>query len=134
MYVNENGSYNEELIELLEDKYDEWKKITFEERAQLVNNIIDEYVYKIGDRPPNNVLNKLTDLYLYDHLEGDTRSNKRKVDDYPILSDLQYERITRGHTKVRNAYGLVFKEVGLSDITYLASDGIDHRIARRRKD
>lgn len=123
----------ENLTELLEEKYDSWKLIEFELRAFLVENIIEDYIERNGRRPPNKALNILTDLYLFDHLEGDARKDKKK-EEYSILSQSQYDRRVKGKSQNRNSYGVVFKEVGFDDISVLSSDGVDYRIPKRRYD
>lgn len=127
------GDYTNEFEELVRSSFDMLKFEDVELRTKASEVLIDRYIEQTGERPPNASLGLLGHAILYDHLEGDTASNKSQVVEFPILTEAQYLRRTRGQGSAANKTGETYREV-YADVTQLASDNKDYRLPIRRYD
>lgn len=119
----------EELIDYIDDKRKELTSLEYDKREYKVTTILEEYFDEHGRYPDPKCINKLTNIILYDNLEGDTRSNKMQAEEYPVLSEAQYLRRTRGdNQKVGGKRGNAYVEMPLEDTYVLETDlhPIDH--------
>lgn len=128
--VDLTGEYTKDFEEAVENAFEELTQETVEYRLTLSEVVIDRYVSETGERPTTNALSRLAHAILYDDMEGDERSNKSQVVEYPILTDAQYARRTKGDNFKTNQ-AETSREVYV-DISYLASDGRDYRPPVRR--
>jgi hypothetical protein len=101
-----------------------------EVRMFLIDKMIDAYVEQTGDRPDGKVLEKLTNVILHEELT-DPRPDKMTLEEYPIMSDRQYEKRTTGKTRQKNKAGVTLTEVPLKQATYVATDGRDYYSTKR---
>ena len=127
-FTDESRSMDYKAI--LNDIIDEMKAdvaiipLTF--RLALIESITDAYIEQTGERPDGTALYRLGDIALYESLEGDTRRNKARADEYPVLSEQQKERRTHGLHVAADSSGLTQREVPLEAAFYRASDGGDY--------
>lgn len=101
MYSSEELTPSDILLKEIEESYSIVREWTLEERKLYVNYKTESYFQEHEEFPNSKVLNKLSDLILYDYLEGDTRQNKNTLEEYSILSQSQYDRKVKGKTQAR---------------------------------
>lgn len=107
------------LLEGINEEYKTVREYSLEERCRYAEGLVDAYLELEGESPPSTVLNRLGDLILHDYVEGDTRSNKAQVVEYPILSEGQYLRRTRGKNQPRSTTGYSYVESPTDDFSKL---------------
>lgn len=126
------GDYKAQLDRLIGVKKESLIKLPSEERNQAIETLTDVYIDQTGERPGEDALYELTDIVLYNYLEGDTRRTKMQVEEYPILTEGQYEFRTQAKTRERNAQGVAYREVSLEAASYIGTDGENHTLPIRK--
>ena len=99
-------------------------------RFAAIERLTDEYIEATGRRPDPAMLDRLATLCLYEEVTDD-RAWKMKQDEYPVMSDDQYDRRkygTRRTTKDGKSYEVKLKAA----LTY-GTDGVDHSKGKRRQ-
>lgn len=108
-------------LDYVNDMYAEMKHEPVEDRKKFAEDIINESLKVTGEIPSPSVLSRLGDLILYDYVEGDTRSNKMRVEEYPIMSDAQYRRRTKGDGQDLYTRDYSYVEAPIEDASIMAS-------------
>lgn len=85
------GEYKEAFSSLV-DLFEEHRIEDIEERMQLVDLLCDVYIQQTSERPDPYELNRLAEIILYEHMEGDSHPDKVANTDFPILTDSQTKR------------------------------------------
>lgn len=116
-----------ESIEQLEERAG-YTSRTF--RMKRIQRLTDIYIGKTGKRPPNDLLAKMTDIILHEELT-DRRVDKMSLEEYPIMSDTQYERRTTGGQRRKRKDGTTISEVPLSHAINIATDRVDYSLPIR---
>lgn len=117
-----------ECVEVLESKvYVTTRKVRIAE----VERLTDEYIALTGRVPSNDLLERLTNVILHEEL-SDKRADKMTLEEYPIMSDSQYERRTTGGQRATRKNGWTVMEVPLSQARNHAMDGKDYSLPIRR--
>ena len=90
------------------------------ERNLAVETLCEAYVVFIDERPNPYQLERLANYVLFETMK-DTRKNKMKLDEYPVLTETQYNR--------RRKHEVDF------DITIgrFDSDGVDRTLPKRKR-
>ncbi|MCA1800333.1 MAG: hypothetical protein LC650_03480, partial [Actinobacteria bacterium] len=93
--------------------------------------LTDEYVATNAVAIDGKLLERMTNVILHEELT-DKRADKMTLEEYPIMSDSQYERRTTG--KLRNARkdGTTVTEVPLSRAMNRGVDGKDYNSPIRK--
>ena len=125
-----NESHAMDYKAILNDMIDAMKAdvaiIPLSDRLALIESITDAYIEQTGERPDGSALYRLGDIALYESLEGDTRTHKVSLDEYPIMTESQEERRSKGLHRSPNVSGTIAREVPLEAAFYRASDGGDY--------
>lgn len=100
-------------------------------RREYVDRITTMYVNQTEERPSQDVLFKLTNIFLYDYMEGDTHADKVTRTEYPIMTATQLLSRRTGRNRQRNSAGVVNKEVPLEDAFSIGTDGNCHAVPAR---
>ena len=100
-------------------------------RMQMVEGLTDAYVEQTGKTPDGPLLERLANVLLHEEL-SDKRADKMTLEEYPIMSDHQYDRRANGLKRPRNTAGVTTKEVPLKHAKYYATDGRDYYVPTRR--
>lgn len=108
----------DKTMQHIEENYNDLKELPYEYRHYFVEGLIDS-IYNAGKDPSKAILSRLSDLLLHDYVEGDTRSNKMRVEEYPIMSDAQYNRRVKGDNQAKGSKPYAYVEAILDDITIL---------------
>lgn len=117
-----------ECVEVLESNvYVTTRKVRIAE----VERLTDEYIALTGRLPSNDLLERLTNVILHEEL-SDKRADKMTLEEYPIMSDSQYERRTTGGQRSKRKNGWTVMEVPLSQARNHAMDGKDYSLPIRR--
>lgn len=122
---NFEGNYKrviDEYTKLLEGSA-KWNPRDY--RMFIVEKMTDAYIEQTGRRPDVEVLERLTNVLLHEELT-DKRADKMTLEEYPIMSDHQYDRRARGLKRPRNSAGVTSTEVPLMHAKYVATDGQDY--------
>lgn len=125
------GDYKVQLLEMVEEMRRPLTEIPIEQRKEIVEMLTDAYVEQTGERPDSAALYALGDILLYDYMEGDRRQNKTQLEEYPILTDNQYEARTKGK-RPGNQRGII--EVSIEAAANIGTDGVNHSLPIRRYD
>jgi hypothetical protein len=88
-------------------------------RIEAVKKLTETYAAANGKRPDQAIVERLTDVILYEELTDDDRMKVRN-NEYPFLSERQFER--------RRS-----EEVGLKVAEEIGTDGKTHKAPKRRK-
>lgn len=123
--------YKTQLEDILKDMRDTLREASIDTRHDYVTRITDIYINQTGERPDNVSLYNLTNIYLYDYLEGDTNVHKVAHNEYPILTEVQKLRRTTGQRRERNVIGVTNQEVPLSHAFNIGTDGNNHALPSR---
>lgn len=101
-----------------------------------IERLIDNYIMWNGKRPDAQALDRLATLCLYEEVT-DSRPDKMTLEEYPVLSDNQYERRTEGkHVKRHDNNGNIMPnktEIPLNAAYDRGMDGRDYRTPKKRK-
>lgn len=100
-------------------------------RMFIVEKMTDAYIEQTGLRPDGVILERLANVVLHEEL-SDKRADKMTLEEYPIMSDHQYDRRAKGLKRPRNSAGVTAMEVPLTHATYVATDGNDYYAPVRR--
>jgi hypothetical protein len=125
-----DGQYKriiEEYTEVLEGAAG---STTREYRMFIIEKMTDAYIEQTGKVPSGNILERMTNVILHEELT-DKRADKMTIEEYPIMSDHQYERRTTGRKRPKNTAGVTNMEVPLKHATYVATDGRDYFSSKR---
>lgn len=87
------------LIEVVEDNVD---SLSREERLKITDDLVETYVSHTGEVPDNQALSSLSDIILRDEL-SDMDRDKITNNEYPFLSERQYERKVKGESPIEHA-------------------------------
>jgi hypothetical protein len=101
-----------------------------EGRIHMVDELIGAYVRARGEKPPGPLVERLSDVILYEEL-SDKRSNKMQLYEYPIMSEWQRSRRIEGKGVRRNKEGVRPSEVPISNARNVATNGIDYTPSKR---
>lgn len=101
-----------------------------EVRMGILDELIGEYVEQTGQTPPANLLERMTDMVLHEEL-SDPHPDKMTRNEYPIMSQQQYEKRTRGLTRQRNKSGVAIREVSIDQAMHVATNGRDYLPPKR---
>lgn len=123
--------YTTHFAEIVDEARDMYIERSLDERFTFITDLTDAYIEQIGERPDRDELYKLSSIYLYDYLEGDTRQNKKSIEEYPILTLVQLHRRTTGHRSVRTNLGFAYREVSLESAFSIGTDGNNHALPTR---
>lgn len=125
------GDYKAQLLEIIEEIKRPLTGIPIEQRKEVVEMLTDTYIEQTGERPDSAALYTLGGVLLYDYMEGDTRKTKMQDEEYPIMTDRQYDARTKGkRSGGRNG----FVEVSLEAASNVGTDDINHSLPIRRYD
>lgn len=119
-----------ECVELLEVTAGQTSR---KKRMVEVERLTDEYVESTGRTPSEELLTRMANVILHEELT-DKRADKMTLEEYPIMSDSQYERRTTGGQRPTRKDGNVIREVPLSHAMNRGMDGKDYaRPSRKTK-
>jgi hypothetical protein len=96
-----------------------------EVRMHLIEKMTDAYIEQTGKRPDGPFLERLTNVVLHEEL-SDPRPDKMTLEEYPIMSERQYEKRTTGKTRQKNKAGVTITEAPLEHGVNVATDGADY--------
>ena len=102
-----------------------------EKRMNEVERLTDEYIAHTGRVPDSDLLHRMTQVVLHEELT-DKRADKMTLEEYPILSDSQYERRTSGMQRHTRKDGSVIREVPITQARNIGTDGKDYSLPQRR--
>lgn len=132
IYRDFSGDYKEKLRNIIKQLQEDAPNTSESYRITYIFDLINDYILQTGERPDGDALYRLSNVILYDHLEGDTRPNKVQADEYPILTDIQLRFRRSGATRERNAQGVIYKEVPLNYAGTIATNGINYALPIRK--
>lgn len=130
MFEDLSDDFVTKFSELIDDAFEDLTLLPLDIRLSVVDDVIERYFAVTKEVPKPYVLDRLAHVLSWDYMEGDTRSNKSRKEEYPILTEAQYERRTSGNNHKTTFYE-TSREVYV-DMGYLASDGRDYRRPVRR--
>lgn len=117
-----------ECVDLLEELA---PVTTRKRRMQEVERLTDEYIAFSGRTPSDDLLARMTDVILHEEL-SDKRPDKMTLEEYPIMSDRQYEKRTVPGKRSKRKDGTSIMEVPLSQARNRGLDGKDYNLPIRR--
>lgn len=120
-----------EFISAINDLWARTKRgeLSREERFKEIEKITDEYIAETGERPEPSALDRLATLCLYEEMT-DSRSNKMRAEESPVMSSNQYRRRKEGrHVRSKTASG----EVTLNRALDYGTDNRNYGYPKRRK-
>lgn len=129
---------NQDLHEEITKEFTLYKrnKTSDAHRLQFASDITERYFAEHGEFPSHSVLERLGTLLMYD-VSTNSKSNKTRTEEYPVLSENQYRRRVEGRHKRRigNDGNLqpLEREVPFSLATTVAIDGRNYAYPTRRK-
>lgn len=103
---------------------------TRERRIAEVERLTDEYVSHTGRVPDEALLLRMANVVLHEELT-DKRPDKMTLEEYPILSDSQYERRTSGAMRATRRDGTSIREVPLTKARNIGADGKNYNEPKR---
>lgn len=119
---NFEGNYKavmEEYVSKLEGSA-QWDSRAF--RMYIAEKMTDAYVEQTGRRPDGTFLERLANVILHEELT-DRHPDKMTREEYPILSERQYDLRSKGKRRERRKDGTVLTEVPLEHGVNVATDG-----------
>jgi len=100
-------------------------KTSIEWRKEGIDWLVDEYLTHTGRTPDSGLLERMANTLLHAELT-DKRPDKMTLEEYPIMSDTQYERRTEGARRERKKNGVTVREVPLTQARNIGADGKDY--------
>lgn len=124
------GDYKQKLIAYIEELEHTAASTSRGQRKQAIHELTNAYVKQTGRVPDGKALERLTNVLLHEELT-DRRPDKITLEEYPILSDRQYELRASGKRRERRKDGTVLTEVPISHGVNVATDGVDYTPHKR---
>ena len=111
---------NAEFNEAIEDLFAQTKAglLPRKERFKAIEALTDRYISENGERPEAGQLDRLATLSIYEEIV-DSRKNKMREEETPVMSDSQYRRRTDG----AHARGGAGSEVASAGAAGYSADG-----------
>lgn len=125
-----SGDYKQKMIEYTEELERTAASTSRGQRKQLIHELTNAYVKHVGKTPDGRLLERLANVLLHEELT-DKRPDKMTLEEYPIMSDSQYERRTLGKRRERNTAGVTNQEVPMKHAKYVSVDGTDYYTPKR---
>lgn len=93
------SAFEKEVTKLIELHFE------LQDRKQAVEFLCETYVTETGKRPVGSQLDALASHLLYEALEGDARTDKMKLEEYPVVTAAQTKRrlLSRGESATDDA-------------------------------
>lgn len=124
------GDYKKQMESYVTELEANVHAMTREERMQEIETLTDAYVAQTGKRPDVSVLERLANVTLHEEL-SDTHPDKITRNEYPILSERQYNLRAKGKKRERTKAGVVHTEVPITHGSNVATDGTDYTPHKR---
>lgn len=124
-----DDDYKTQLDELIKDNTANLRSKPLDTRIKAIETLIDAYIEQTEYVPSSTALYNLSSIILYDYMEGDTRPDKITLEEYPIMTQRQYDFRTRAK---RSGGEKGRMEIPLEVASYVGTDGNSHTLPIRR--